>query len=56
MQHCDQTCSHCAREFFKWWKTWTKKMMLPQDGATTTFAEAAATSVGATNRHDREGN
>lgn len=25
MQHCDSTCSHCAREFFAWFKRYLKQ-------------------------------
>ena len=26
MQVCDQTCGHCAREFFRWWHETEAKM------------------------------
>lgn len=29
MQYCDQTCSHCAREFWAWWKSLETKFNLP---------------------------
>jgi len=47
LQTCDQTCSHCARDFFRWWKTREAQMSVPRKklGETTTFAEAAATSI-----------
>lgn len=25
MQHCDSTCSHCARHFFAWLKRYQKE-------------------------------
>jgi len=45
MQHCDQTCSHCAREFWRWLKAREGQMSKPQKGMSTTFTAAAATSV-----------
>jgi hypothetical protein len=45
MQHCDSTCAHCAREFFRWLKSRMAQMSLLQKGSKTTFNEAAATSV-----------
>lgn len=46
MQHCDSTCSWCARDFFAWWKRRVKS----QDAETGrsgagSFNLAAATSV-----------
>ena len=45
MQHCDQTCTHCARNWFRWLKAREHQMAMPHNGAQTTFAAAAATSV-----------
>jgi hypothetical protein len=45
MQHCDQTCSHCARDWFRWLKAREGQMRKPLKGAKTTWSEAAATSV-----------
>ena len=45
MQHCNQTCSHCARDWFRWLKSREHQMSMPHKGAKATFAEAAATSV-----------
>lgn len=30
MQHCDQTCTHCAREFFAWLKAREGQMDRPR--------------------------
>jgi len=45
MQNCDQTCVHCARYFWKWLKAREAQMSKPLKGQTTTWSEAAATSV-----------
>jgi hypothetical protein len=45
MQHCDQTCTHCARDWFRWLKSREHQMSMPHKGAQATFAAAAATSV-----------
>lgn len=45
MQTCDQTCSHCARDWFRWLKAREGQMSKPHKGAKTTWSEAAATSV-----------
>jgi hypothetical protein len=45
MQTCDQTCSHCARDWFRWLKAREGQMGKPHKGAKTTWSEAAATSV-----------
>jgi hypothetical protein len=44
-QHCDQTCAHCAREFWRWLRAREAQMRTPRRGERTTFADAAATSV-----------
>lgn len=46
IQHCDSTCSWCAREFFAWWH----RRVRAQDGGNGrsgagNFNAAAATSV-----------
>jgi hypothetical protein len=51
MQTCDQTCSHCARDWFRWLKAREGQMRKLLKGATTSWSEAAATSV----RPPREG-
>lgn len=46
MQHCDQTCSWCAREFWAWLKG--RMHSAERDGGRSgrgSFANAAATSV-----------
>lgn len=45
MQFCDQTCSHCARDWFRWLKSREGQMRHAQGNMTTSFAAAAATSV-----------
>jgi hypothetical protein len=45
MQTCDQTCSHCARDWFRWLKAREGQMGKPHKGAKTTWSAAAATSV-----------
>ena len=45
MQACNQTCSFCAREFWKFVKARQAQMSVPRKGETMTFANAAATSV-----------
>jgi hypothetical protein len=43
MQHCDSTCSHCAREFFRWWRHRINAMRARE--GKSDFNAAAATSV-----------
>jgi len=45
MQHCDQTCSYCAREFWKWVKGREAQMSTPRKGESFTFNQAAQTSI-----------
>jgi hypothetical protein len=45
MQHCDSTCRQCFRTWVRWLKSREHQMTMPMEGMTTTFAEAAATSV-----------
>lgn len=42
---CHKDCRFCAKEFYRWYKTRMAQMAVPQEGQTTTFAQAAATSV-----------
>lgn len=53
MKSCDQTCSHCAREFWKFLRARMAQMSVPRTkkGETTSFAEAAATSIKADFSH-----
>lgn len=45
MQRCDQRCPWCARDFWNWLKARERQMSIPQKGMTTSFAEAARTSI-----------
>lgn len=38
-------CNACAREFFRWRKTRESQMALVEEGSTTSFTQAALTSV-----------
>lgn len=49
MQHCDQTCSHCAREWWAWLKSREGQMRRPLKGNKTSWSDAALTSVKAPN-------
>jgi hypothetical protein len=44
-QCAHRDCNACAREFFRWRKTREAQMNLVEEGAGTSFALAAATSV-----------
>lgn len=48
LQHCDQRCGYCSREWWKWVATWTKrptKIRKTDKARPLLFYEAAATSV-----------
>ena len=44
---CDPRCAFCAREFLKWLRGRMNQMSIPRRGESISFAEAAATSIGA---------
>lgn len=45
MQHCDARCGWCARNWWRWLKSREAQMSLLRPGQTTSFAQAAATSI-----------
>lgn len=45
MQFCDQTCRWCFHQWVKWLKSRMHQMDMAWDGTSTSFNQAAATSV-----------
>lgn len=45
MRSCDQTCSFCAREFWKFVKMREAQMSKPRKGETTSFMQAVETAI-----------
>jgi hypothetical protein len=45
MKNCSPQCPWCAKEFWRWMKSRMAQMNMTRPGETTSFAQAAATSV-----------
>lgn len=45
MQSCDQTCSWCAKHFWKFVKAREAQMSTPRKGEKTSFMEAVETAI-----------